>query len=41
MNQPVNKYTCETCEKPCSQVYGNKVNNKYTFKCKTCTFKKK
>lgn len=35
------KYSCETCNKPCHTLYGNKVNNKFTYQCERCTFKKK
>lgn len=32
-------YICDECKKDCSQVYGCKVDGKYTEKCVKCMFK--
>lgn len=36
----MNRYICEKCNKPCSQVYGSKVDNKYVELCLKCMFSK-
>lgn len=35
------KYVCEKCMKGCSQLYGSKIDGKYTEMCVNCTFPKK
>lgn len=35
------KYICEKCKRPCSQLYGNKIDGKYTEECVLCAFPKR
>lgn len=32
------KYVCDKCQKPCGQVYGSKIDNKYMEICVKCMF---
>lgn len=34
-------YICEECKKGCSQLYGSKINGKYTERCVSCNFPKR
>lgn len=35
----MSKYKCETCNKECTQLYGDNINGKYTERCVKCAFK--